>query len=155
MKLKVLLIFACFAISAMAANAADIQLSNTGFSSFHVEGPTGSDPYTCINEDNGAVVNNCSYVVSLEFSLPIYSAGSKTITIKDGWFGTDGEETFGCTSYAYSGTNSNGTVGTTANFTAPAQSITTTVTAASGDNIQVICYNVPTLGGVASLQWNL
>jgi hypothetical protein len=147
----------CLALLGVAANPAYAR-SNTGFSAFHVEGPLDgagtADPYLCLNEDNGAVVNNCTYAVSLEFDLDIDTTGTKNITIKNGWFATDAEETFSCTSYAYTGTNSNGTVGTTINFTAPSQSKTTTVTAAAGDNIQVICYNVPTLGGVASLKWN-
>jgi hypothetical protein len=160
MKLKSASLFMgiCVAILAVAATSAFAARSNTAFSSFHVEGPLdgagSADPYLCLNEDNGAVVNNCTYAVSLEFSILIDDSGTKNITVQDFWQGTDAENTFSCTSYAYTGTKGSGTVGTTINFTAPLQSKTTSVTAASGDTVQVICYNVPEGGAVAGLSWN-
>jgi hypothetical protein len=158
MKLKTASLFLgiCAAILAVATTPVFAR-NNTAFSAFHVEGPLDgagtADPYLCINEDDGAVVNNCTYVVSLEFDLLIDDAGSKNITVRDYWSGTDADNTFSCTSYAYTGTENSGTVGTTINFTAPLQKLTSTVTAAAGDSVQLICYNVPPGGAVASLSW--
>jgi len=72
----------CLAILAVATSPAHAR-STTAYSAFHVEGPLGSDPYTCLSENNGAVVNNCTYAVSLEFNLPIDAKGTKTITVQD------------------------------------------------------------------------
>jgi hypothetical protein len=158
MKLKAASLFlgVCVAILAVASTPAFAR-NNTGFSAFHVEGPLDgagtADPYLCLNEDDGAVVNNCTYDVSLEFDLLIDDTGSKSITVQDYFLGTDADNTFSCTSYAYTGTENSGTVGTTISFTAPLQKKTSTVTAASGDSIQLICSNVPPGGGVASLNW--
>ncbi len=142
----------CLAILAVATSPAYAR-STTAFSAFHVEGPIGSDPYTCLGENNGAVVNNCSYPVSLEFSLPIDSKGTKTITVQDYWAGSDAENTFNCNSYAYTGAEGSSTSGTTIDFTAPLQSKTSTVTAATDMSIQLICWDVPSGGGVANLNW--
>ena len=143
----------CLVLMAVAANPAFAR-STTAFSAFHVEGPTGSNPYTCLNEDNGAVVNNCTYSVSLEFDLPIDSKGTKSITVQDYWGGSDSENTFSCVSYAYTGSQGSSTAGTTVSFTAPIQSKISTIDVANADeSIQLICWNVPAGGGVANLNW--
>jgi hypothetical protein len=150
---KNLILGLCLAGLGIAAGPAYAR-STTAFSAFHVEGPIGSDPYTCLAEDNGAVVNNCTYAVSLEFDLPIDSSGEKTITVRDFWAGTDAENTFSCQSFAYTGTVGSSTVGSSADFTAPLQKLTSTVdVATAGDSIQLICWNVPPGGGVANLSW--
>lgn len=129
--------------------------TNTGFSAFHVESPIGSDPYTCLTEDNGEVTNNCTYNVTLEFDLPIDTANTKTITVMDGFNGTDAENTFSCISYSYTGKSSVGEVGSIINFTAPGQKLSTTVLMPTGyTTIQLICGNVPPGGSVAGLSWN-
>jgi hypothetical protein len=107
-----------------------------------------------MTEDNGAVFNNCTYAVSLEFDLPIDNSGSKTVTVEDFFGGTAAENTFGCVAYAYTGLSGTSTQGTTINFTGPLQSKSSTVNVASGSNLQLICWNVPVGGGVASLSWN-
>jgi hypothetical protein len=142
----------CLVAVVVAASFANAR-STTAFGAFHVEGPIGSDPYTCLNEDNGAVVNNCSYSVSLEFDLPIDKSGDKSITVQDYWAGTNAENTFQCQSYAYSGTEGSSTPGTTISFTAPLQEFSSKVTAAPNDSIQLICWGVPSGGGVANLNW--
>ena len=142
----------CLAILAVASSPAYAR-STTAFSAFHVEGPIASNPYTCLSEYNGAVVNNCTYPVSLEFDLPIDSKGTKSITVQDYWTGSDAENTFGCQSFAYTGTEGSSTVGKTISFTAPLQSLTTTVTAETDMSIQLICWNDPPGGGVANLNW--
>ncbi|MGA7693453.1 MAG: hypothetical protein WCA76_00420 [Candidatus Sulfotelmatobacter sp.] len=154
MKLKATSLFLglCLAIVAFAAGPAYAR-STTGFSAFHVEGPIGSDPYTCLGENNGAVVNNCSYDVSLEFDLPIDNPGSHPITVQDYWTGSD---SFSCVSYAYTGQTPSSVVGSTIVFTAPGQSLVSTVNAANnGMSIQLICWYVPPGGGVANLNWSV
>jgi hypothetical protein len=155
MKLKPTLLFLglCLAILAVAASPAYAR-SNTAFSAYHVEGPLGSDPYTCMTEDNGAVFNNCTYAVSLEFDLPIDNAGEKTITVLDFWGGTAADNTFSCYLYAYAGTGTFSTYGPVINFTGPSQTGSTSVNVASGSNMQLICWNVPIGGGLANLSWN-
>ncbi|MGB9234057.1 MAG: hypothetical protein WCC04_06555 [Terriglobales bacterium] len=143
----------CLAILAVAASPAYAR-STTGFSAFHVESPTASNPYKCLNENNGAVVNNCTYDVSLEFDLPIDSAGEKSIIVQDYFEGTAAENTFSCTSYAYTGSKASSTVGSAINFTGPTETLTTSVDVTEGDSIQVICYNIPKGGGVANFNWN-
>ena len=126
----------------------------TAFSGFHVESPIASAPRTCLSENNGAVVNNCSHNVSLEFNLPIDSKGSKSILVQDYWAGTNQENTFACQSYAYTGTQGSSTPGTTIYFNAPYQNYNSIAyAAATGDSIQLICWDVPPGGGVANLNW--
>ncbi|MFZ0478374.1 MAG: hypothetical protein WAL71_04440 [Terriglobales bacterium] len=142
----------CLAILAVATSPAHAR-STTAYSAFHVEGPLGSDPYTCLSENNGAVVNNCTYAVSLEFNLPIDAKGTKTITVQDYWTGSDAENTFSCQSFAYTGSEGSSTTGSTIDFSAPLQSKISTVTASTDMSIQLICWNVPAGGGVANLNW--
>lgn len=166
MKLKTTSLFLglCLAILAVAASPAYAaeSLSTTAFSAFHVEVNTltsyPGDPYLCLYENNGAVVNFCSYTVDLEFSLPIVTAGTKSIKVRDGWSGLGtGSEDFTCQSFAYTGSEGSSTVGTNVAFTGPGQTVTTTVAASSSDgildSIQVLC-NVPAGDAVALFNWN-
>jgi hypothetical protein len=147
----------CLAILAVAASPAYAQtFSTTAFSAFHVENPQKPDQYTCLSEDNGAVVNNCTKPVgvNLEFNLPIESPGVKNVTVQDYWAGTDAQNTFYCQTYAYTGTEGSSTLGTIINFTAPLQKLTSTVDVANaGMSIQLICWGVPKGGAVANLNW--
>jgi hypothetical protein len=156
MKVKATSLFLgfCVAIMAVAAIPAYAR-STTAFSGFHVEGPTGSDPYTCLTERNGAVSNGCTYVVSLEFNLPIDYPGSKSIRVQNGWWPTNPDQSYSCTSYAYTGRSDTSNVGTTITFTAAGQEKTTTVNVNNGaTSIQVICWYVRPGGGVANFNWN-
>ena len=60
---------------AVVVNDYAVARTTTGFSAFRVEfqstGQYPTDPYTCLFETYGAVVNNCTYPVSLDFDLPI------------------------------------------------------------------------------------
>ncbi len=154
----------CLAILAIAASPAYAAeaLSKTAFSAFHVEINTltayPGDPYLCLYENNGAVVNYCSYTVDLEFDLPIVTAGTKSIKVRDGWSGLGtGTENFTCQSFAYTGTEGSSTLGTNVAFTGPGQTVTTTVDASAAggflDGIQVLC-NVPAGDAVAIFNWN-
>lgn len=159
MKLKGTSLFLglCVAILAVAASPAFAR-STTAFSSFHVERQYPNqyaNPENCLSESYGAVVNNCSYPVSLEFDLPIdTAAGEKIINVQNGWFGTNPEETFNCYSYALTGTGGSATDGTKVTFTSPKEDLYTVVSVTSGASIQVICWDVPPQGGVANFNWN-
>jgi hypothetical protein len=153
----------CLAILAVAASPAYAkERSTTAFSAFHVEINTlthyPGNPYLCLYENNGAVVNYCKYTVDLEFDLPIDTTGTKNIQVQDGWSGLGtGSENFSCQSFAYKGTEGFSTVGTNVAFTGPGGTVTTTVNASSGDgiqdSIQVLC-NVPAGDAVANFNWN-
>jgi hypothetical protein len=159
MKLKATTLFLgmCVAVLAAKANPAYAR-STTAFSAFHVEINTltkyPGDPYLCLFENNGAVVNYCDYTVDLEFDLPIDSLGTKSITVQDGWGGLGkGSEEFTCQSFAYSGTKGSSNVGTKIGFTRPNQSLTTTANVSDGaTSIQVLC-NVPAGDAVANFGW--
>lgn len=165
MKLKATTLFLglCLAVLAVAASPAHARTrSTTAFSAFHVEINTlthySGDPYLCLYENNGAVVNYCKYTVDLEFDLPIDTPGTKDIIVQDGWSGLGtGTDSFTCQSFAYTGSEGSSTVGTNVAFTEPGQKVTTTVTASSGDgiqgSIQVLC-NVPAGDAVANFNWN-
>ena len=155
MKLKTTSLFLglCLAILAVAASPAYAR-STTAFSAFHVENTVSPDQYTCLIEDNGAVVNTCTFAVNLEFDLPIDAKGIKNVTVQDYWNGTGAENTFYCQTYAYTGTQSSSTQGTIINFNAPLQKLTSTVDVANlGMSIQLICWGIPVGGGVANLNW--
>jgi hypothetical protein len=158
MKLKANSLFLGLGLTLLALAASPAYArSTTGFSAFHVEAPISSSeqPYTCLTENNGAVVNNCTYAVSLEFDLPIDTPGEKTIAVQNYWAESNAQESFGCTSYAPTSTSSSSIVGSTASFTAPEQNLNTSVDVAGGPtSIQVICWNIPAGGGVANFNWN-
>jgi len=150
----------CLAVSAVIAIPI-YATSSTAFSSFHVEGPLSSsqNPYTCLNEDNGAVVNNCTYSVSLEFNLPITNTGSHPITVQPYWKWKAGTS-FSCTAYAYAGYQSSSTNQSPnfvfgappVNILAPPQTESVNV-ANNGESIQLICWSVPPGDGVANINW--
>jgi hypothetical protein len=150
----------CMTFSVFAASPADAR-STTGFSAFHVEvqGTLGTDPYTCLGEAFGAVVNNCGYSVSLEFDLPIDNTGGKTITVQDYWgpFGTpNAPASFTCQVYSYAGTSNFSYVyGGAITFVQPGQQLAVNLDVPSnGMSIQLICWNVPPGGGIANINWN-
>jgi hypothetical protein len=131
--------------------------STTAFNSFHVQsGYVGKeDPYLCLTEDNGAVVNNCSYDVNLLFDLQIDHTGEKTIWVQDYWNAPSRFVQFGCTSYVYTGSEGSSLVGTSLTFTAPKMALNTKDNVpALGDSMTVICWFVPPGEGVANLNWN-
>jgi len=148
----------CLAISAFPAVPAN-STSSTGFSLFHVEvtGPAyPGDPYTCLTEANGAVVNNCTYDVSLEFNLPISTWDDyHTITVQDYWQWASGTTRFYCQAYAYNGAQGSA-VTLTPEYFFTAASETNTLSLfvpTSGDTMQLICWNVPPGDGIASINW--
>jgi hypothetical protein len=162
MKLKATSLFLglCLTILAAAASPAYAKTrSTTAFSAFHVEINTltkyPGNPYLCLYENNGAVVNYCKYTVDLEFDLPIDTPDTKNIKVQDGWSGLgSGNENFSCQSFAYTGSEPSSNVGTNVAFTGPGETKTTTVTMPSGyTSIQVLC-NVPAGDAVTNFIWN-
>ena len=84
-----------------SANAQLVSIN--GFNNFHVEEtpatPQTSNPYQCVFEDNGAVYNNSTYKVTLDFNLPVSTEGGHTIYIRNYWNHTAGTS-FNCIVYA-------------------------------------------------------
>jgi hypothetical protein len=109
--------------------------------------------YGCLTEADGAVVNQCTFPVSLLFDVPVDNAGSRTFTVQDYFAGSDAQNTFSCESYAYNGSGGI-SFGTTISFTASSQSLQTTITVGDGESVQLICKDIPVGGGVANLDWN-
>jgi hypothetical protein len=164
MKLKAsLFVGICAAILAVAASPAYAETrATTAFNSFHVQSATPfsqptytEDPYLCLTEDNGAVVNNCTFNVNLLFDLQIDHKGEKSITVQDYWNAPSPFVPFECVSYVYTGTMSSSYGGTIVTFTAPTTAlITKDDVPALGNSMTVICWQVPPGEGVANLNWN-
>jgi hypothetical protein len=164
MKLKAtsFLLGICLVGLAGAANPAYAERSTTAFNSFHVQSgsvfsdpPYTEDPYLCLTEDNGAVVNNCTFNVNLLFDLPIDRIGDKTIRVQDYWNAPSPFVPFGCVSYVYTGMTGSSTVGTSLTFSGPTQALFThDNVSVLGDSMTVICWGVPPGEGVANLNWN-
>jgi hypothetical protein len=159
MKFKATTLFLglCFVLSVVAVNIPAYARSTTAFNSFHAQSATvfAEDPYLCLTEDNGAVVNNCSYDVNLLFDLQIDRIGEKTIKVQDYWKTTSDFVQFGCTSYVYTGTEGSSLMGTSLTFTGPKMALDTKdKVPAVGDSMTVICWHVPPGEGVANLNWN-
>jgi hypothetical protein len=149
-----LLLGLCLATLAGAPSSAFAR-STTGFNSFKVwmsSKGAFKATYSCLTESFGAVVNNCSFPVSLAFDVTVDDAGSHTFTVQNYFAGTDAQNTFNCQSYAYNGTG--GILdGTIISFTGPGQTLSTSVDVASASSVQLICKDIPPGGGVANLNW--
>ncbi|RBP09858.1 hypothetical protein DFR50_12058 [Roseiarcus fermentans] len=137
--------------------------SINAFNNFHVEEtpatPQNSNPYQCLFEDNGAVYNKCAYKVTLDFNLPVNSEGEHTIYIRNYWNHAVGTS-FNCIVYACptSLNDHQCVVGGTATFTAPYQQKSVSV-ATSGaypnmQNMALICWNLSTGDGIATMNYN-
>jgi hypothetical protein len=158
MKLKATSLFLglCLAIMAVAANPAHARVV-TGFGGFHVEvqGTVSTNSYLCLEENYGAVVNDCSTDVSLAFDLPVDNAGEKTIYVQDYWTGSGFPFTCQLYSYGDSG-NLSYNYGGSITLSEPHQQTQNSfsVNVPNGWSLQVICFNVPPGGGIANLNYN-
>jgi hypothetical protein len=152
------------AATLVLAGSANAQLTSiNGFNNFHVEETPATDqisnPYQCVFEDNGAVYNNCAYKVTLDFNLPVNSEGEHTIYIRNYWNQAAGTS-FNCIVYAcpISLTDHECTVGGTATFTAAYQlksvSVATHVAYPNMQNMALICWNLSTGDGIATMNYN-
>jgi hypothetical protein len=138
------------ALAAVSSSAS--ARSVTGFGSFRVSGAYATNPYTCLAENNGAVVNNCSFAVNLVFDLPIDNTGNHTITLQNYWNST---AAFWCEPYSYAGTGP-GVAGVGGSFSPySGHSIGLQInTPNNGESIQLICWGVPTGAGIANINWS-
>jgi hypothetical protein len=145
----------CLFVLAGAASPAFAR-STTAYNSFKVWMPSKGAfkaTYSCLTESFGAVVNNCAFPVSLLFDVSVDVAGSHTFTVQNYFDGTDAENTFGCQSYAYDGAG-HIVDGSAISFTAPGQTLSTTVSVGDAGSVQLICKDIPKGGGVANINWN-
>jgi hypothetical protein len=151
------------AILAGAASPAYAR-STTGYSAFKVDQGTANqygknNPYSCITEFFGEVVNYCKYTVSLEFDLPIDTDGSFRVSVQNLSF--DSQNTFNCTVGSYTGNGSIGFQKATFQFLGSGgahQTQSVDINVQAGGTIQMIC-KVPGngsngLSGIADINWN-
>jgi hypothetical protein len=144
-----------FGIALTAALPAGAR-STTGFASFHVWGNSASNnAYTCLNESNGAVVNNCGYVVTLVFDLPVDNTGTHNLTVQS-YSGSDAS--FTCNAWGYDGSG-NGWEGASGTFfsgdPSSGYTIYPNVTINNnGESIQLICWGIPQGAGIANINWS-
>lgn len=123
--------------------------SSTGINSFHVMWPGSA--YSCLQEDYAAVVNHCTYTVSLTFDMPIDNVGSHGIDVVDY---PNGAGSFGCQAVTYSPYGH-------VDFQTPEQTFNATGQERKhfdtfvwpGDSITIICWDVPPSRGITSLNW--
>ncbi len=147
--------------NAQSANAQKVSIN--AFNNFHVEETPAtqqiSNPYQCVFEDNGAAYNNCTYAVTLDFNLPVRSEGTHTIHIRNYW-NQAVNTSFNCIAYACptSLTDHQCVVGGTATFTAPYQqqsvSVATGGTYPNKQNMALICWNLSTGDGIATINYD-
>jgi len=157
MKLKVMLFLGLYlAIMAVAASPAYAQAprESSAFSAFRVEYPIASNPYNCLYEHDGAVVNECGYPVSLEFDMPIDAAGTYWVSVQNYFQGTNKQNTFWCDTYAYPG-NGQQQSGGEMYFALTGEENLALVPVLPFESIQLICWKIPSGGGVAKIGWGL
>lgn len=153
---KSLILALGMAALAIAASLPVQARSTTAYASFHVLNASETY-YGCLTEDYGAVWNNCGGSVSLVFDMPIVNTGNHSVTIRDYWnVWSPPATSFSCQAYAYDGYGSYVVgISTAAVFKAPQQTITVNVNVpGNGDVMQLICWDVPVGGGVASVNWS-
>lgn len=156
-------------LALFAMSAVTQARSVTGFGSFHADGSYPTDPYTCLQESNGSVVNDCNFSVNLVFDLPVDNQGTHNLTVtayNPNPGSTSYPTTFGCQAFAYSqGSASSGgptgfTVGggTTAFFNSQLgtgyQIQPYVDTPNPGETIQLICWSVPKGEGISNIWWS-
>jgi hypothetical protein len=155
-----------------AAAVPSYARSTTGYGSFKVgnEGAYPEDPYTCLTENWGAVVNSCTFAVNLVFELPVDDEGGGwfdnnqfPVSVQAYWGST---ATFSCSEYFY---NSSGgwneyfnsysesffsgdpTTGYNTSFYIP---ISNAGGALQQGAIELICPAVPPGAGIANINWD-
>jgi hypothetical protein len=148
--------------------------STTGFASFRVanEGSYPTDPYNCLMEDNGAVVNDCSFPVNLTFEVPVDKDGTCNFCVD---VFLSGYINFPMTVQSYWG--SHASFSCAENYLSPSWDVgylstdsgtfflntypTTTgfsinlIDDASGGALELDCTNIPPGAGIANINWNL
>jgi hypothetical protein len=93
--------------------------------------------------------------VNLVFGLDIDNTGTHSMTVTSYWLST---ASFACDPYEYAGAGQ-GTAGTGGAFfsgdpSTGYQIFPTVNTPSGGESIQLICWNVPTGAGIATINWS-
>ncbi len=154
MKLKTtsLLLGICLTVSVITASPV-YGRSTSAFSSFRVRLPIDAtqNPYNCVIETWGAVVNNCGYQVSVVFDLVIDHPVVHTVKVQNyvNGTGTVGAE---CAVWSYDG-DGNGHAGTILTFNPNGEQTLKFTTALFGDSVSLLC-DLPIGEGISSISWN-
>jgi len=163
MKLKATSLFLGICLAALASAASPASARTvSGFTSFHVGSNVvnayKTNPYNCVTEWYGAAVNYCKESVGLDFSLPIDTAGSHSVSVTDLWFGLNAPINCGISSYTGKGESGGDVQNIT--FTGLSQTLQATINVPTGGYIQVICIlpaatsnKSPGGAGIAFIEW--
>jgi hypothetical protein len=149
----------CLATLAVTASraaepgATAAERSTNAFSSFHVRVPidTTQNPYQCLTEQWGALVNNCGYQVSVVFNLPVEHKRVHTVKAQNyvGGTGTSGTV---CNVWSYDG-NGGGEEGTNLTFNISGAQTLTFTSVLFGNSISLLC-DLPSGEGLGAITWN-
>jgi hypothetical protein len=147
-----LLLGICLAVSVIAASPAYAR-TTTAFTSFRLRLPIDStqNPYNCITESYGAVVNNCAYQVSVSFDLIIDHPIVHTVKAQNYVSGT-GTIGTSCAVWSYDG-NGSGRASPILGFKPNGEQTLTFSSILFGDTISLLC-DSPSGEGVSSITWN-
>jgi len=130
------------------------QWTTNAYNSFRVRLPVGKDSDACLTESEGAVINNCTYQVSVVFDSPIIFRKDPiihTITAQNYVHGT-GAVGATCTIWSYDG-NGNGEFGTNQTFKPNGAQALNFTSLRFGNTISLLC-DLPVGEGISALQWN-
>lgn len=163
MKLKATSIFLGICLAALAGAASPASARSTpAFGTFKVQQSSANqygtnNPYDCLTEFWGEVVNHCGYTVYLAFDLPIDNDGSHWVQVQNLSFGSNANVFCSVTSFTGLGPDGADAVGL--NLSGPTISQTVSVNVAPGGTIQVLC-TVPGVSkkktlpsGIADINW--
>ena len=155
-KTKSLILGLCLALSLAAATIPAEARNTTGFAGFRVDGPNQykSDPYHCLTENYGAVVNNCGFSVSIVYDMPVDNTGTHWISAV-GFWGYSGD--YYCQPWAYDG-NGGGWSGPAVYFSPGYRGSegtwnTYVPTYSNGESITLYCV-LPNGAGIANVNWS-
>jgi hypothetical protein len=143
----------CLAMLAVAASPASAR-SVPAFESFRVWSPIGdaATALSCLTESTGAVINNCTYQVTVAFDLPIDNEGiAHEVSVQNYVHGT-GKVGANCNTWSYDG-NGNDASGSYIYFNPNGAQTLTSTSAIFGNTITLFC-TLPVGEGVSSLTWN-
>ena len=145
-----LLLAACLALTVFASTVPAEARTATGFNSYRVS--PGSET-SCIVEEWGAAVNNCSYSINLlAFETDVDGVGYHTISA---WDYQNGYGSFTCGAVSFAQPNNQQWWGPTSTFNPSGQQqLNFTAYVAPGGALSLYCYNVPQGRGIATLNWN-
>jgi len=155
-KTKLLILGLCLALSLATATVPAEARNTTGFAGFHLDSPNTykSDPYLCLTEDHGAVVNSCGFTVGIVYDMPVDNTGTHWISVV-GYWGFAGN--YYCQPWAYDG-NGGAWAGPQVSFFAGERGSegtwnTNVTTYSNGESITLYCV-LPNGAGIANVNWS-